>query len=210
MPSPSHTATLEVDLSRFVSGQTYVLNRTITNGKVDKRLKHGGRELRAHREFPQGTRFVLDIIETRERPLGAAEDGVDIIQIVRKYIWSATDLRFFRIEAYDVRGVVVTDGVEKETKHFSYALPHADYSAAHHQVVLDMIASMVPEAVSLESLEARADGVYKTGWEVIADLVRRGIVTLANVQSTVDAFVEEEQAARHERIRAREKGIEGT
>lgn len=191
---------IEVDLSRFVSGNAYVLTRTITNPKIDRRMRRGGSDLSAHSELPEGLRFVLDVIETREHP---RRDHADVIQVERKYAFTADGghrFRYFRLEARDVRRFVG----EQLLSHLVYVTPHAEYSEEHHAVVLEAIGALGPEPVSLESLAARIDEFHENGWTVIEDLMRRGFVSLANVEASVNALIAKQHNERQESIRERE------
>lgn len=202
IPVPPCPSDSQLDLGRFDMTRTYVLAYDINNPDVDKRVKYGG--LEAHHVLPKGLRFTFDKITVRENI------GEIHIEEVR-YAWTAESSppkdpriddrrdvwRFFKLETY-VRTAFAPDGSRGESTVF--VLPHPDFSPVHHAVVRQAIAALEPEEVTLESLEALANG-----WEVLQRLIAHGIVTEKAVRSVVTELVEDEAQDRSERIAEMER-----
>ena len=179
-----------MDLARFSNGRSYVLSRDVENPKIDRRRSNGGPEISAHRLFPSGLRFVCEVF---------GRDGRT------EYHWEADGghkWRYFCLLAW------VRDGEVS-------VLPHPDFDAAHHRVACAILDALVPEATTLASLQARAQAQHQSGWDVLAHLIERGLVSTANVESSVEhllraqaeereAVIQERQAAREAVIRAKE------
>lgn len=173
-----------MDLSRFSSGHSYVLSRDVENPKHDRRRKSGGMEIAAHPLFPAGLRFVCEVF---------ARDGHTY------YYWEADgghQWRYFRLQAW------VRDDGEVSV------LPHPDHDAVHHRVACAVLDALVPEEVTLASLQARAEAQHESGWDVLAHLIERGLLSTAHVESSVEhllrARAEEREAVIQERQAARE------
>lgn len=179
-----------MDLSRFSSGNSYVLSRDVENPKVDRRRSNGGPEISAHRLFPCGLRLICSVYQRGRRT---------------EYDWEADgghQWRYFRVQAW------VRDGEVS-------VLPHPDHDAVHHRVACAILDALVPEATTLASLQARARAQHESGWDVLAHLIERGLLSIANVESSVDhllraraeereAVIQERQAAREAATRAKE------
>ena len=163
-----------MDLSRFRSGRSYVLSQDVINPKVDRRRSNGGPEISAHRLFPSGLRFVAEVF---------GRDGRT------EYHWEADgshEWRYFRLQAW------VRDGEVS-------VLPHPDFDAAHHRVACAILDALVQEATTLDSLRARAEAQHESGWDVLGHLIERGLITVTNVESSVEHLLRmrtEEREAR--------------
>lgn len=178
---------IEIDLSRFVQGQAYVLTRDVENPKIDRRMTRGGGDFGAHAVFPKGLRFVLHIYEDAR----TSKDGSTVT--CRNYEWKADGghrFRFFRVNANDA---VTTESDGTLVGRIVYALPHRSSGASeHHEVARQIINALVPEAVTLESLEARGAEFHIDGWSVLTHLIERGLISMANVHESAEALIQNE------------------
>jgi hypothetical protein len=206
---------IEIDLSRFVRGTVYVLPITIPNPKRDKRIKGGGDTLSAYDELPAGLQLVLDIVMTRQRQAGGA------VRTDRLYHWyarhSGHDWHYFKLEAREVSFTddwrfITLEADEADTtapERRVYVLPHANYSHEHHQIVLTALNALVPAPITLQTLAAQAAQFNASGWDIIHRLIERGIVSLANVETSIAAAVAADTDDRDANIREHEATREG-
>lgn len=171
------------DVSRFASGHSYVLSKDVQNTKVDRRKRSGGPDFDAHPLFPAGLRFVFESWADRE-------GGTT-------YRWEATtglgnEWRYFTLEARERGGEVSM-------------LPHPDHDAVHHRVACAVVGALVPEATTLASLQARAQAQHQSGWDVLAHLIERGLITVTNVESSVEHLLRMRMEEREAVIRQQAK-----
>ena len=169
-----------MDLSRFHSGHSYVLSRDVENPKVDRRRTNGSPEISAHRLFPSGLRLICEVYQRGRRT---------------EYHWEADgghQWRYFNLQAW------VRDGQVS-------VLPHPDHDAVHHRVACAILDALVPEATTLDSLQARAQAQHQSGWDVLAHLIERGLISVANVESSVEHLLRAQAEEREAVIREREE-----
>lgn len=189
---------IEADLSRFVPGEAYALSRDIPNPKHDRR-KRGGSDLDAYGVLPRGLRFVFDLIEHREWPMG--DDTVVVMR--RLHVWKCVSDKahqWLRLEAHDVTREVAGKPTSREV----FVTPVADFSPELHRVALAAIESMIPEAATLDVLADRAAEFDHSGWDVIADLIARGLVSFANIETSTSTLIEATRAERAANVREHE------